>query len=525
MGGLTSSSRAWLAGALALFVALAYAPTLGNGFVWDDLLHIAGNRRIESWSAALGYFTDLEGRYYRPAVFFSYALEHSVWGPVAAGFHLTNLLLHLLNTLLLVSAATRSGLSFHAAVFAGAVFGLHPLQTEAVAYVSGRTDLMMTTGALLAWRALLGAGSAWRRGVVAAAATAFALVSKESGYALVLLLPWVAWRRGRGRWQGLTLAGPGLIVAAVLLFLRPGPGPWAEGGAGLGIKVGGVGCALGTYLRLLVWPWDLRVDRLTPLPDSTTASVVGVGLLLVVLVLVVWGLSRRGAAADWTAWSVAFYLPVSNLLALYPAISPQALFTPEHNLYASLAGLAALGGLGADRIRARLPTRSQRLVTGTAILLLVSWGVRSGLRAGDWRDEERLFGQAARAGSRSPRVWYNLGNVLLRRGATAAAAEAFEGALRHAPGDAEIWMNLGVARQKEGLLDSALLAYRRAAALAPDNAQLFENLGTLHLARGDMEEAGEAFALALRLDPQRSRSRQALRSIKALRRRSEPTNR
>jgi tetratricopeptide (TPR) repeat protein len=269
------------------------------------------------------------------------------------------------------------------------------------------------------------------------------------------------------------------------------------------------------YLRLLVWPGDLQVDRLTLLPAGPLALAVGVLALTAMLGITAWGLSRRGAVGDWSAWTGAFYLPVANLLALYPDIVDRALFTPEHNLYAPLAGFGMLAGLAAERARAGLRPAARRVATATAMVVLASWGVRSAARCAVWHDEERLFGAAVAAGSASPRVWYNYGNALLQRGAVDEAATAFEGAAARGPNDAAVWANLGVARQRQQAYDAAEHAYRRAAALAPRDAQILENLGTLYLARGDLAAARVAFATALRLDPQRPTARQALTALEA----------
>ena len=208
--------------ALLAAVTVVYLPSLLNGLVWDDLLQIAANPRLQSLAAARSYFGALEGPYYRPLVFVSYAVEHRLWGAGAFGAHVINLALHLLNTGLVVTLARRGGVAPAAALLGGAIFALHPLQSEAVAYVSGRTDLLMTSGALLSWLALGGGGSAWRRGLGAAAAGGIAMLSKESGFALLLLWPWWAWRRERGTVARLLVLAPGLALAALLLLARPG---------------------------------------------------------------------------------------------------------------------------------------------------------------------------------------------------------------------------------------------------------------------------------------------------------------
>ena len=500
------------AAALILVVGLAYAPTLGNGLVWDDVPHIADNSHVANLGAATAYLLSPQGAYYRPLVFLGYAVERAAWGTAAPGYHLTNLLLHIANTLLVWFVARRTGVADTTALLGAAVFGLHPVQSEAVAYVSGRTDLLMTMAALLSWAALLQSGPTLARGIAAAAAGGLAMLSKESGYALVLLWPWLAWRHGRSRRARVALVAPGLATALLLVALRPGAPP--ELAIALtATRLAAVGRAIAGYTALLLWPVALQVDRLTVLSLASWQIAAGLIALTASAAVAGWGLSRRGAAADWTAWTIAFYLPVANLLALYPAIADRALFTPEHNLYAPLAGLGVLAAIGVERAAALVPRSVRPVVPVLLALLLLTWAGLTAARCLVWHDEERLFGAAVAANSASPRVWYNYGNALLSRGAVDGAADAFEGAAQRAPQDPAIWANLGVARQHQRSYDAAERAYRRAAELAPADARIFENLGTLYLARGDLPAARAAFATALRLDPSRTVAQRALAAL------------
>jgi predicted TPR repeat methyltransferase len=498
---------------VALLAAILYLPTLANELVWDDVLHIIANPQVHDLRRALGYFTRLEGIYYRPLIFLSFALEHHVWGTVAAGYHLTNLLLHAANTLLLMSVAARSGLPAPAAMLAGAIFAVHPLQTDAVAYVSGRTDLLMTTGALLAWRAVLARGPAMARGLLAAGSVLVSLLSKESGYAAAALVVWCALRHERNWAARLGLAGPSMVVAVALLALRPGALPLSPAGGIPLASLSAIGRALTTYIVLLVWPVSLQIDRLTPLTSSPLGDAAAVTVAFVAAAGAVWGLSRRGPGGDWTAWSLAFYLPVANVVPLYPAIADTWLFTPEHNLYAPLAGIAVLAAHGVNGVLVRGRSSWRWLAVTAWAMFLIAWGMRTVVRTFDWSDEARLFRRAAEGGAASPRVWYNHGNVLMRQGAVSEAAAAYRQAVQRAPHDVDAWTNLGVALQKQGQIDESIDAYRRAEALAPASALLLENLGTALLAKGDLAAARESFARAVALDPERQTARKALRAI------------
>ncbi len=498
---------------LGALIALPYLPILANGFVWDDIPHIAQNPRLTHVSELSTYLTQPQGLYYRPAVFFSYALEHALWS-VPAGYHLTNLLLHILTAVLLATVGVRTGLSVWAAFAAALVFALHPLQTEAVAYVSGRTDLLMTAAALLSWRFLLGGGGVLERGILAALAAALAMLCKETGFAVVLVIPWVAWRLERTWRRRLSLALPAMCTAVAFWLLRPGRLPLSDA-VELSHRASGVAHTTLTYAWLCAWPAHLQVDRLTALDASAAADLLALAALLAAVALSVAGLTRRGLVGDWTAWTLAFYLPVANLIPVYPAIAARAVFTPEHNLYAPLAGVGVLIALAADRLRRRLRAPQPAMITAIGVLILGSWALRTAARTLDWHDEERLYRSAILAGASSPRIWYNFGNVLLNRGAAAEAAAAFRQGLQQAPHDPDLWMNLAIALQQQGAFDDALAAYRQAAVLSPQSALVLENLGTLHIARGDLAAARDAFAAALRLDPQRAKARAALRAVDA----------
>lgn len=510
-------SRAGWAAALALLAltALAYAPGVSSPLLWDDRDHIADNPRLQSLGGLAGVVSAPQGRYYRPLIFASYAAERCAWGLSPIGFHLTNLLLHLANVALLLVVARRIGVGETAALGGAALFALHPIQSEAVVYVSGRTDLLVAFGALLSCLAWLRDGPPLRRGVLAALAGAIAMLSKESGFAIVLLWLWLAWR---GPPLRAPLLAPGLLLAALLLALRRA----VMGGLATGDAVAlpdlttlaGAGWAILAYLRLLIWPATLQVDRLLPLPSGGVA-LVGLLVLGLAAALALRGGRRRDAPGMWSVWTAAFYLPAANLVAIYPALAGRALFVPEHNLYAPLAGLAILCASALARALRRAAAPLRAAVATVAVLALFGLGLRTAVRVLDWRTEATLFGAAVAAGSLSPRVWFNFGNTLLARRDFRAAADAFAGAVERAPEDGGAWANLAVARQQAGDLDGAADAYARAIALRPDDAQLFENLGSLALRRSDPAAARAAFTRALQLDPQLERSRRALAALSA----------
>ena len=124
--------------ALALLAILPYLPVLSGDFVWDDRFHIVGNQQIATLSAAFASLGSPQGIYHRPLLFLGYAVEKALFGESAFGFHLTNLLLHGLNTVLLFNAGRRTGLPRAAEGVAGCFSIRHPRYHELLPGRTGR---------------------------------------------------------------------------------------------------------------------------------------------------------------------------------------------------------------------------------------------------------------------------------------------------------------------------------------------------------------------------------------------------
>src|SRR2546425_2967135 len=134
---------------LVVIVFLCYANSLGNEFVFDDYLLVLGNERIRSLNSGLLLNS------YRPIRDISYAIDFALWGERAFGFHLTNIVIHAANVLLVFALIRRFTESLLTATLAALIFAVHPIQTDAVTYISGRRDLLFTFFYLLAFHSYL----------------------------------------------------------------------------------------------------------------------------------------------------------------------------------------------------------------------------------------------------------------------------------------------------------------------------------------------------------------------------------
>jgi hypothetical protein len=458
---------------LAALVVALYGNTLGNGFVWDDRLTAAA-----SPSALL---RPSPGTYYRPVAMLTFAADRLLWGTDPAGFHFTNILCHGLTCWLLLGFCRNLGMSWGIAMAASVLFAAHPLQSEAVAYISGRTDVLCAVFALLAIRV-------WRRArhpfdaAAAGSAALFvlALFCKETAVLLPLLLP-LAGRRGTGPLPVLPL-----LAAAGWLVFFAGAGPGLRL-AGLGERLGAVAAAALTYARLVVWPSDLHLERFTPVQGFT---VVTTAMAWGILGILAAGLVRlaRGVAGGmlWPALTVATYLPVSGLVPIYPQIADQALFTPEHVLYLPLLGVTPVVAGAVAGIRA---ARLRRAAPALLLALLGVWGAIVMRRNADWRDEVTLFRHTLAYDPPVGRVWFNLGNLRLQAGDAPAAAALYREALRRSPRDAAVRYNLAIALQRQGALREAETEYARVIDLDPGFVGAYQAQAALLAARGETEAA------------------------------------
>ena len=309
---------------LPLLSSLLYLPALNHGFILDDRWLVTENPYIKSW----GYLPQMlsedawniwdRHNYWRPAFTLSLALDYSLWGLDAAGFHLHNVLLHAANTGLLYSLGNRL-LSQRAAGVAALLFALHPIQAQPVSVISMRGDLLAACFALLALHAFFA-----RKTVFFAIALLFALLSKETSMVLpaALLFAWILLPRDH-QGTGIVLA---FVILGIYLAIRLSLGfsfslppsifsydaPWEIRWL-LAFKV------LALYFLALLNPFEIphplwSVELPASLSDPYVLGGMAVSALLI---LTTWAASKkRPAAAFVFIWFAVYFLPISNLKQL-----------------------------------------------------------------------------------------------------------------------------------------------------------------------------------------------------------------
>jgi len=531
----TARDRGGVYWAIAIVVAaiLVYANAVGNAFVLDDTRIIRDDLRIRSLSNIPALFAspywDLQGAnaLYRPLVLVSYTISYALHGLSTSGYSIVNIALHACVSVLLFLIVREIGGSLFVAAVAGLAFAIHPVHTEAVAGITGRTELLAALFFLLAMR--------FHRRVFAVRKTlvyrlgtltcfALALLSKESAITLLLVLPVMDALRPAIDSSGQTVnlrkrvlsdyVPLGVVAAAYLAVRRAVLGGILIGGAGisaldnplvpvmttpLGDRVGATtGQAIMTafavvteYARLLVWPVRLSPDySASQIPLVTSGLDVRflLGVVLVALclggIVALWRRSR--VAAFGLAFLALTFSIVSNFAITIGTICAERL------IYLPSAGALIAAAVGIDWLLRHADNR-RRIAYVVLGAVAIAAAARTWTRNRDWQDELTLWSAAIQTAPNSARVQGEYGRVLMDRaqgeaesGRRAdaerdyAAAEAhYETALKIYPPYAPPMDGLATILSLHQRYDEALVLYERAVKVQPSNFVSVANWGGL----------------------------------------------
>ncbi len=537
--GAASPSPWWLAAGVGFLALLAYANSLANGFVWDDPIILSRQLPLfQSLRDVLLPPADIPQfapDYYRPLVIGSLLFDNWLGGGSPLPFHLTVVVAHCLASIAvfffgfeLFGAGTRDAPGEPAASLAAAIgaalFAVHPIHTEAVAWIAGRTDVFATLFAATAAAAHLAARRRPRLALVTGLALLLALLSKEVAIAMVVLLPAIdvllpqpaaAERSGRRRaaapasssaasaivWRYAPVAAA-LLVYAGLRLAALGMVRGEDVARGVPF-VGHILAAASFYLTKLVAPIGLNT-HVASFPSGWMAVSAGAAMLAgIVAAGLLAARGGQGAIAVLLLWLAAGIAPSLAILVKIPE-APVA----ERYLYLPSVGFCLLLGRGAVFLLARGGARLRPLLAGALLALLAAGTASTAIRNRVWRSDLALWSDTAEKSPEEGMPARSLGVALQKLGRFDEAIAAYERALtkrNDANGRVTIYNNLGSIALSRGDLDSAERYYRQAMAIAPVADCLF-NLGAIYLTR------------AQRADDDAERRRQAEEGRKILER-------
>jgi protein O-mannosyl-transferase len=505
--------RVWLPALAAVLAAAVYINALDNPFVYDDHDTIIANPSLVDPANIRFVFVYSP---FRPLVNVSYAVDRMLWDMQPFGFHLTNVILHALVVVLMYAfvrvaladvrsrtTGTDPGTADRWWAFtAASLFAVHPLMSEAVGYVSGRSEVLCAvfflSALLMARAALMRGGATW---AAAALFWVLALLSKEVAIVFpavvfaydYLLLPDSATRRRQRLWR-LYFPCTVLLVAGAAYRLSRASGPMSTESPLLNLWTQSI--VIWRYVALAIAPVGQSimhsVHRVTSLGDVKALLAV----LAIVLVVVAAVLARRirPLVAFGLFWFLAVIAPSSSVIALREGMA-------EHRVYLAGAGLsiAAVGVVSAIFLRARAHPR-----TGYGVVLAIVLGILGVLtvRRNDvWGKPAELWGEATvhAAGMWEPH--YALADVLRESGDCESAIREYEIVLKIRPQHRDANTNLGICLAQAQRFEEAEAALRRALEIDPAFARGYTNLGALALTMRDEEGARDAYRRAIEVDP------------------------
>lgn len=530
--------------ALMATTAFVYRSVAGFAFVsLDDPLYVTQNEWVlrgldaESMAWAL---TGSVGANWLPLTFFSHMVDVELYGLDPGGHHLSNLVLHMASVGVLfgvlVSMTARTG----RAAMVAALFALHPMHIESVAWITERKDVLSGLFCFLTLAAWLGYarhGGALRY-ALAALLLAMGLMSKAMlvtvPFVLLLLDLWplgrlrpgsgssaVAWLAGKGAaerpgryrqrppsallWEKLPLLALGLLAAAATFAVQQQGGAMiVAGGVPLPERLANAVYSLARYLELAVWPADLTIQRPHPsLPEEggRGLSLLQVGGAALLLIAAGTAAVRAGRAALVGAcWFVGMLIPVIGIVQVGPqAMADRYSYLPFVGLYVAVVWTVS------ERV-ARSSAGMRRAVVVAALAVLAACAARTVAHLPHWRDSIPLFEHAIEADPGNHAARYALSRAYRIQDRVPEAIEQIRIVLAARPESSRANNAMGSLLRTTGETDTAILHLERAIEAQPGLALAYRNLGLVYRDRGEAVASERAYRRALELDPDARRT-------------------
>jgi len=494
------------AGAFAVIFYL-YSPALHGHFVFDDsefpFCNPIRHAPLLEWIKSAGV---------RPILIFSYWVNYRLWGADPLSFHVTNVAIHALNTILvflvLLRILQKAGWAGRRAQVASAigslVFAIHPLQTESVSYVAGRSESLAALFVLLAYVVFLYRRTesiSWLEAGLVMVLFGLAVKTKENAVSLapLLVLTDLFWpgpfsiRGLRRNWRLYALMIPGVAVAVVLVFRLLA----VSGTAGFSVEsfkwyqyAFTEARAIFTYIRMTVWPTGLSLDHdfATSYTILDHAAIFWIMLLAALVAAAILARRRYPLACFGLLMFLICLAPTSSIVPLDDALV-------ERRMYLALVGLILIACEMGMRIRWPLAAGVAALCMGGMIFGKICYD-RNSL----WGDPDKLLQMAAANAVHNPRPLLNFTLVLIQHNQCALAPRYLARAERSLPNNYYVNAAWGRTLACLGSFDDAVKRLQAAAQIHPCS-QVYEWLGLVYAQMGRPEDAGTTLKKAVAMDP------------------------
>jgi len=518
------------AGLIVLLTLLAYIPAMRGGYIWDDNAHITENAVLHSFDGLkkIWFEPKVLPQYY-PLVHTTFWIEYHLWQLHPFGYHLVNVLLHACNAILLLLVLRY--LRVPGAWLAAALFALHPVQVESVAWITERKNVLSCffylSSALAYFRFAnvtidpattsvfsdipppTSGKSSRSWGFFALSLFLFlcALLSKTvtcTMPAAILLVLW--WKRDRLYRSDILTLIPYFVVGALLGLTTVWLEKYHVGAYGEEWALSFLdrclvaGRALWFYAGKLVWPHKLTFNYPRWQIDSGVWWQYLFPAVALAVISIMWLMRRRIGKGPFVA--VSFFagtlVPALGFFDVYPM---RFSFVADHFQYLASTGLIALAAAAMTTFLGRLGPRQDTIGFVVCVAVLFIFGVLVWKQSTIYGDAETLYRDTI---SKNPHAWmahYNLGVLLVNSGRSDEVMAHFSEALRLQPDDADAHYNLGVALEKQGRLEEAMAHFSEAARLRPDYADAHYSIAVILARQSKFDEAISHYSQALRVNP------------------------
>jgi tetratricopeptide (TPR) repeat protein len=526
---------------LIIATVLAYQPVWSAGYIWDDDLMLTSNPCIIG-PLGLGHIWTTQAADICPLTLTTFWLEHAAWGLAALPYHLVNLALHAANACLLWRVLL--ALRIPGAWLGAALWALHPVQVESVAWISEmkntESGLFYLLAVLIHVKSLRQPVAGNRDYLLIFACAALAMAAKTSTMVLPFVLALCAWWV-EGRWnrRSLSRLAPLLLLslaAALLSIWTQGEKTsqpewnrtWPE-------RLATAGDAVWFYLGKLAWPDQQALIYPRWHIDATSVAAF-LPLLAVVPGMVLLCLTHRPwARAALFAFSY-FLIALFPVLGLANTTYSRYSFVADHFQYLASMGPLALAAAGLVRGAAFLFAGGARVPSSAlAGMLVLVLGTLTWFRGWAFQNSETIWTDTL---AKNPACWeghlemgvvlnvkgqleaaerefrrsielnphyfkahYNLASVLQAEGQIEAAISELRQAIVIEPGQAQVHYGLGLALLQKGEIDAAIDELQKAVEIAPDFAPAYNGLGLVYTQKGQMDEAIQEYQKAIGLNP------------------------
>ena len=536
-----SLSHRWSMLFIAVFSIAIYANTLQNGFLYDDAYTVVNNRFIKSLNnlpqlLTKDYFVLSTETTYRPMVTLTYFIDHAVYGLKPWGFHLTNIMIHAANGILLYI--------FLALLLKGTIkpfiisllFVANPVLTEAVNAVSFREDLLcflFYIGALILY--LKSRANSFLKIEIENVNTRnipsphpnplpsresgnlrmayffscllyfLALLSKEMALTFPLVICCYEWiYRGNKNWlqSFLTPRNAGyLIITFLYIYLRFSifqyPVEEAIPQWDIVDRLLTIPLLIINFLKLTLFPVSLSVVyNFSPIHSPFSTGFTLSSIVVISLIALAFIIKRREKVVTF---GILFFfltlIPVYNIIPLFNLLAERFLYIPS-------IGVAIVAGMIINSIAETQKSKLQNFqAVAVFVLIIATYSVGIITRNTVWRNGYSLWSDAVRKMPRSIASHNELGNAYLEKGQLDDAIREYRTALRMKPTTISYRFNLGKALQESGRLNEAVHVYSLALKLKPDYGEVHNSMGNIYISQGLIDKAVQEYKTASKLNP------------------------